>query len=926
DTTNDSSCSMVTDDNRSSLLSSDSASSPRPGLPQTPPRYDTEPPSIQVGHTLSRDDQQFWPNSHDPQTPSCSTHSEYLGPGLANPSTEFALESPSPYITNPDTSTVILQPPAHAQSQPHVLIAKPSIQQEQRHEVNPFSQLSARTLALMDQPESEVTIYDCEYCEKTIKDISPTSTKFRCPPSPAAHTWIMSQSLTFFEQMQTDPRLKKIVARGPGRVSAVGPEKPSCEESRARSAKELDGACDALLQTLQHSTPDRSQAPSPTMYTSSHGHPTAGSPEYFLAAKPHSHNPPCQSGPVAQVTFSHYPAMSAHASLSLANVPYSPLFPIGQGSAPSEWYLHSANSKPSSYPFGNYSAPTDTHFTFQLSDRFNAEGNHSKGNHSSYSPPFSQTRSLHQSPPTTYGTAVNQQESDDRRELPDCYTSAPTTLLSDSGPSSGIDKSPKWVLYNEIFDSAMNFKKDQPMTLIDKLEVKLTSDQRDAEGKALLKIIMAKFLPAGDSLSDVIAQRYRVETLYKGPMDDESAIGIRDRDPNAPLMLYVSKMVMKFSVSPVVQVAVQVKNANDLPKLKQERVTLSFEACEACEVLSFALDRQLEKLGLDLGVRSYNNRHSELSLNIQPHDFADPTSHITWSGRNYVHTKPFPHVMQENFRRPTLVELEAARTVVEPFHLFKWGKVVVTDNEDRGAIIAVIEFTPISDLSPQEKTDINTVTTFLHACKPFVRPMDSPARVCVWGGGGGANACNWLAQVLIGKYRRDTAIQLNRSVHDTLMRSSRKPSKILGGMFRNLASVAFEDNQEIMRLVVFTTNPTPMIRMSLIVPTKESDGSLSGPEEGYNVEGGPFIFPDYNFGIDFSEQKGIVKIVWAANKSRHFTLLAPDTVTHSRIALSLQINKKTRDDCDNIKTGKVMTRPKTSVMRTSCISATTLTY
>ncbi|KNE92611.1 hypothetical protein PSTG_13997 [Puccinia striiformis f. sp. tritici PST-78] len=326
----------------------------------------------------------------------------------------------------------------------------------------------------------------------------------------------------------------------------------------------------------------------------------------------------------------------------------------------------------------------------------------------------------------------------------------------------------------------MNFKKDQPMTLIDKLEVKLTSDQRDAEGKALLKIIMAKFLPAGDSLSDVIAQRYRVETLYKGPMDDESAIGIRDRDPNAPLMLYVSKMVMKFSVSPVVQVAVQVKNANDLPKLKQERVTLSFEACEACEVLSFALDRQLEKLGLDLGVRSYNNRHSELSLNIQPHDFADPTSHITWSGRNYVHTKPFPHVMQENFRRPTLVELEAARTVVEPFHLFKWGKVVVTDNEDRGAIIAVIEFTPISDLSPQEKTDINTVTTFLHACKPFVRPMDSPAR-------------------LIGKYRRDTAIQLNRSVHDTLMRSSRKPSKILGGMFRNLASVAFEDNQEIMR-------------------------------------------------------------------------------------------------------------------------------
>lgn len=63
---------------------------------------------------------------------------------------------------------------------------------------------------------------------------------------------------------------------------------------------------------------------------------------------------------------------------------------------------------------------------------------------------------------------------------------------------------------------------------------------------------MRKFLPAGDSLlemivinlpSPVTAQRYRVETLYEGPMDDESAIAIRDCDAAGPLMLYVSKMV-----------------------------------------------------------------------------------------------------------------------------------------------------------------------------------------------------------------------------------------------------------------------------------------------------------------------------------------------------------------------------------------------
>ncbi|KEI42159.1 uncharacterized protein L969DRAFT_84033 [Mixia osmundae IAM 14324] len=230
----------------------------------------------------------------------------------------------------------------------------------------------------------------------------------------------------------------------------------------------------------------------------------------------------------------------------------------------------------------------------------------------------------------------------------------------------------------KIFDSVMNFKKDAIMPMLEKLEVKLTSEEKDQEGKALLKSIMRKFLPAGDSLLEMIvinlpspltAQKYRVENLYEGPLDDESAIGIRDCDPKGPLMLYVSKMVptsdkgrfyafgrvfsgtvkagpkiriqgpnyvpgkkedlsiksiqrtvlmmgryvepiedcpagnivglvgvdqfllksgtlatsetahnmrvMKFSVSPVVQVAVEVKNANDLPKLVEGLKRLS---------------------------------------------------------------------------------------------------------------------------------------------------------------------------------------------------------------------------------------------------------------------------------------------------------------------------------------------------------------
>merc|ERR1711881_226146 len=103
-----------------------------------------------------------------------------------------------------------------------------------------------------------------------------------------------------------------------------------------------------------------------------------------------------------------------------------------------------------------------------------------------------------------------------------------------------------------IFDSIMNFKKEEIPKILEKLEVKLQGDERDLEGKQLLKVVMRKFLPAADALmemmilhlpSPITAQKYRMETLYEGPPDDECAIGIRDCDHKGPLMIYVSKMV-----------------------------------------------------------------------------------------------------------------------------------------------------------------------------------------------------------------------------------------------------------------------------------------------------------------------------------------------------------------------------------------------
>ncbi|KAF9430891.1 Elongation factor 2 [Podila epigama] len=104
----------------------------------------------------------------------------------------------------------------------------------------------------------------------------------------------------------------------------------------------------------------------------------------------------------------------------------------------------------------------------------------------------------------------------------------------------------------KLFDSIMNFKKDAAFTMLEKLDITLKNDEKEMEGKMLLKTVMKKFLPAGEALLEMIvihlpspitAQKYRVENLYEGPIDDDCAKGIAACDPNGPLMLYVSKMV-----------------------------------------------------------------------------------------------------------------------------------------------------------------------------------------------------------------------------------------------------------------------------------------------------------------------------------------------------------------------------------------------
>lgn len=111
-----------------------------------------------------------------------------------------------------------------------------------------------------------------------------------------------------------------------------------------------------------------------------------------------------------------------------------------------------------------------------------------------------------------------------------------------------------------VFDAIMNFKKEATAKLLTKLTTAdgkpvkdiLKADELELEGKPLMKVVMRNWLPAGDAMfqmivihlpSPVTAQKYRAELLYEGPNDDAACMGIKNCDTDAPLMMYISKMV-----------------------------------------------------------------------------------------------------------------------------------------------------------------------------------------------------------------------------------------------------------------------------------------------------------------------------------------------------------------------------------------------
>merc|ERR1719298_176073 len=104
----------------------------------------------------------------------------------------------------------------------------------------------------------------------------------------------------------------------------------------------------------------------------------------------------------------------------------------------------------------------------------------------------------------------------------------------------------------QLMRAIMNDDKEKYSKMMETLGVVLKGDDKALTGKPLMKRTMQIWINAAETLLQTIvmrlpsprtAQKYRVENLYEGPMDDEAASSIKACDKDGPLMMYVSKMI-----------------------------------------------------------------------------------------------------------------------------------------------------------------------------------------------------------------------------------------------------------------------------------------------------------------------------------------------------------------------------------------------
>jgi len=103
-----------------------------------------------------------------------------------------------------------------------------------------------------------------------------------------------------------------------------------------------------------------------------------------------------------------------------------------------------------------------------------------------------------------------------------------------------------------LIRACMNGELDKVWGMLDKLNIVLTTEQKERRLKDLMKICCQKWINAAEALIEMIimklpspkkAQAYRAAYLYEGPIDDPCGQSLKNCDKNGALMIFISKMI-----------------------------------------------------------------------------------------------------------------------------------------------------------------------------------------------------------------------------------------------------------------------------------------------------------------------------------------------------------------------------------------------
>merc|ERR1712139_241272 len=134
----------------------------------------------------------------------------------------------------------------------------------------------------------------------------------------------------------------------------------------------------------------------------------------------------------------------------------------------------------------------------------------------------------------------------------DSYFNAKKKTWTNVAQPEGCDKPLQRAFCQFIMRAIMDDQKEKYEKMMTSLGITLKGDEKALTGKPLMKRCMQVWINAADTLLSMLvsklpspadAQKYRVQNLYEGPMDDEAASAIKACDPAGPLMMYISKMV-----------------------------------------------------------------------------------------------------------------------------------------------------------------------------------------------------------------------------------------------------------------------------------------------------------------------------------------------------------------------------------------------